>query len=179
MEGHSKEARRASEEGPPLDDADARSGQADEGAEAADARGSYAQELLLGQLGRAAVPLALLLGSGIVLGARHGFALVPLVLIFGSVLSASAMFLYALPSVLVAYGREPRPWMAVAALSGLIPYIFGLVVIFAIGLVRPFLDFSLFGAASTVFFLAVGFWFLRDYSRLTALGKRIDDVMEA
>lgn len=142
--------------------------------------GVYAQELLAGQLSRTALPLGLLLAAGIFFGVRDGFrGLEPIVLIVGALGSAVAMFLYALPSVLVAHGREPRPWMALAALFGLVPYLFGVAVIFAIGMVRPLVVFSLTGAVEAVFFLVVGFWFLRDYSRMTALGKRIDDVMEA
>lgn len=187
MEGHAEEARRAAVPGPAAERAGTEAGGVDAKANGVDtetapedARGSYAQALLLGQGGRATIPLGLLLAAGIFLGLRDGsVGLEPIFLIVGSVVSAVAMLLYALPSVLVAYGRAPRPWMAAAALAGLVPYIFGVAVIFGIGMIRPLVVFSLAGAAEAVFFLLIGFWFLRDYSLMAALGARIDEVMEA
>ena len=141
-------------------------------------RGALAERLLVEQLGHCSFPLVLVVIVGVILGLQDGFgAPGTLVLLIGAVVSGVAMFLYALPTVLLSSGRKKSRWMVFATLGGIVPFVFGLYLIFVVGLWHPVRAPSLGNAGLGALALATGFWYLRGLGRLAQLAKRIDQVM--
>lgn len=100
-------------------------------AAAAPAVGAAIQRMAAVRLGRAFVPLALLLlvGVGRMLTGGGG-----LVLALGAPLAAGAMLAYGLRVVQTAFGRPRRGWMTAALAAGVIPPTYGIWVLGWLGL---------------------------------------------
>jgi hypothetical protein len=143
-------------------------------------RGVFTEDLLLDQLGRGSIPLVLVFALGSVRGFQVGFGSPEaLPLLIGAVVSGVAMFLYALPTVQLSYGHRKQPWMPLAAIGGIVAYAFGLYLILVLGLWNQVRAPSLGGAGLGLFFLLMGFWFLRGLGRVAELAKRIDRTIES
>jgi hypothetical protein len=148
-------------------------------AEVAEAeRRAVAQELLLKQLGRTGIPLAVVMvltGFRVALGTFGSRGTV--ILLVGGGVSLVTMYLYALPTVIMASGR-PRPWWTgITSMLGLIPMAYGLYLGAIGGALGTFRAVNLLEAALGVLFLIGGFIFVRDYSRLAMLGRSIEGVL--
>jgi hypothetical protein len=140
----------------------------------------FTEDLLLDQLGRCSIPLILVFLMGVVRGAQDGFGTSgALVLLIGASVSGVATFLYALPTVLLSYGRRKRPWMPMSAMGGIVAYAFGVFLILVLGLWDQVRAPSLGGAGLGLFFLLMGFWYLRNLGRVAELTKRIDRTLES
>lgn len=146
----------------------------------AEERGVLAENLLLDQLGRCALPLALVFAMGVARGFQAGFGSVgALVLLIGAPVSGVATFLYALPTALLSYGHRKKPWMPLAVIGGIVAYAFGLFLILVLGLWDQVRAPSLAGAGRGLFFLLTGFWFLRGLGRVAELARRIDRTLSS
>ncbi len=142
-------------------------------------RGRLVLDLLADQLGHSLLPLALLLLAGLVMGFDTGFrATGALVLVAGSLVSATGMVVTGWPSLRRAYGLR-ADWMPRAAVAGIVPFIFGLYVVFIAGAWHAIRDFSVSGVGAALFFLLAGFWYLRGYSRLASLIDAIERTLAA
>lgn len=142
--------------------------------------GMLAQRLLLDQLGRCSIPLTLIFIMGVVRGIQDGFESAgALALLVGAFVSGVATFLYALPTAMLSYGRRKQPWMPMSAVGGIVAYAFGLYLILVLGLWNQVRAPSLGGAGLGLFFLLMGFWFLRGLGRVAELAKRIDRTLES
>lgn len=143
-------------------------------------RGVFAENLLLDQLGRCSIPLIFVFILGVVRGFQNGFGSADaLALLIGASASGVATFLYALPTVLRSYGHRKRPWMPLAAIGGIVAFAFGVYLILVLGLWNQVRAPSLGGAGSGLFFLLMGFWFLRGLGRVAELARRIDRTLES
>jgi len=125
------------------------------------------------RLGRASIPLALLLlvGLGEMVAQQRGWELA-----VGAPLAALAMLAHGMRVVQRAFGRPERAWMVVSRLSGILPLALGLYVLGWRGL-RALSEFE--GSpdlVSGLFFTFVGLWVLRAWAKLLELAP-LADVM--
>lgn len=140
--------------------------------------GVVAQEALVRQLGRACVPLALVLVlTAVRIGIGTLDTLGGYVLLIGGVLAWVAMFVYALPTVLMAYGRSRPWWTGVASLLGFLPLLYGLYLAAVGGAVSLFRADTWVDGAIGALFLIAGFFFVRDYSRLALMSRAIEKAV--
>lgn len=146
---------------------------------AEDERGVLAQQAVVRQLVRASVPLAFTLVLTCVrialgtYGPRGTY-----ILLYGALIAWAAMFLYALPTVLMAYGHERPWWTGPASVLGFLPLAYGLYLTAVGGALGAFRAESIYEAIMGVLFLIAGFLYLRDYSHLTMLSRRIESSVE-
>jgi len=141
----------------------------------ADERGVAAQQAIVRQLIRASVPLGLTLVLTCIRIALGTYGLRgTYILLFGSLVAWGAMFLYILPTVLMAYGHERPWWTGPASILGFLPLVYGLYLTAIGGALGAFRAQTIYEAIMGVLFLIAGFLYLRDYSQLTMLGRRIE-----
>lgn len=146
---------------------------------AVDERGVVAQQAVVRQLVRASVPLALTLVLTCIrialgtYGPRGTY-----ILLYGALIAWAAMFLYALPTVLMAYGHDRPWWTAPASMLGFMPLAYGLYLTAVGGALGAFRAETIYEAIMGVLFLIAGFLYLRDYSHLTMLSRRIESSVE-
>ena len=137
--------------------------------------GQAIQNLAASRLGRGFIPLALLLlvGLGLILTEGGG---VGFMLALGAPLSAAAMLAFGQRVVQSAFGRPRRPWMAWAAVAGLLPPAYGIWVMAWLGLrglaaaTGP-TDMVVAGVDAVL-----GFWSLRSWLRIVEL-QRLAEAM--
>jgi hypothetical protein len=142
------------------------------------------QRATVDQIGRASLPLVIIVLFSLTQGIRFGFATSDyLFLLLASMISGSAMFFFGLLEIHKAMGEEKRPWMFFAALGGFVPYLFSLYLIGVRGIwsltqLRQGASVSLIVAS--VSFVLLGYWFLRAYWRLTEIrAENFDASIEA
>lgn len=133
------------------------------------------QRLAAARLGRAFVPLGVLVGMGVAqaLTGRGG-----LLLAAGAPLAALAMLGYGLRVVQGAFGRPRRPWMALAALASVVPPAYALWVLGWLGLRGLASAGGIFSGGWAAAHLLVGIWLLRGWMRLLEL-SRLAEAMSA
>ncbi len=142
-------------------------------------RGRLVFDLLANRLGHSLLPLAVLFVAGLVTAFDTGFRTAgTIVLVAGSVASAAGMVVTGWPSLRRAYGLRTT-WTPLAAIAGIVPYVFGLYVFFVAGVWHPVRDPTLTGAGVALFFLLAGFWYLRGYARLASLIEAIERTLAA
>jgi hypothetical protein len=95
------------------------------------------QRLAASAVRRAAVPLIALLGAGIAAWIKDGRSASATLLISGSLASSFVMLAYAVQAVRRVLGRSPGAWAPLFWVASWIPYVFGVYVLFGMGL-RPF-----------------------------------------
>lgn len=140
-----------------------------------DERGVVAQQAIVRQLVRASVPLGFTLVLTCIrialgtYGPRGTY-----ILLYGALIAWAAMFLYALPTVLMAYGHERPWWTSPASILGFLPLAYGLYLTAVGGALGAFRAETIYEAIMGVLFLIAGFLYLRDYSHLTMLSRRIE-----
>ncbi|HSM61928.1 MAG TPA: hypothetical protein VK849_14060 [Longimicrobiales bacterium] len=135
------------------------------------------QDMAAARLGRAFVPLVLLLltGLGEVLGSGSGGSS-GLVLALGAPLAGGAMLAHGQRIVQEAFGRPHRPWMTLAALGSVLPPALGVYVLGWRGL-RGVAAWQ--GAASVlagIVLTVLGAWLVRAWLRLMEL-QRLAEAM--
>lgn len=142
--------------------------------------GGVAQEALVRQLGRACLPLAVVL---VLTAVRIGIGTLDsrgsYVLLIGGVVAWVAMFVYALPTVLMAYGRSRPWWTGAASLFGFLPLLYGLYLVAFGGAVSLFRADSVADVAIALLFLVAGFIFVRDYGRLALMIRAIESAVKS
>jgi len=144
-----------------------------------ESRGLIAQRLAVARLGRCSYPLATLFAGGIVLGFTDGFGSREAVILYGgSLVALVTMFFYVVPSVLRSYGRPKKLCMWRAAIGGLVPYLWALYVIFVAGAWSAWRANSLWTVMGSLFFVVVGYWYLKEYWKLTEQVKVTDRVVD-
>lgn len=138
--------------------------------------GRAIQDLTAARLGRAFLPLAVGgavgLGEVLVAGAAGPGGWI---LLLGAPVTAGAMLAYGLRGVRLAFGRPSRPWMAVAAVGGLVPLFFGTYVLGWRGLrtmARGDGASLLVGAGLAL----LGVWILRAWLRVVEV-RRLAEAM--
>ena len=142
---------------------------------AEDERGVVAQQAVVRQLVRASVPLGFTLVLTCIrialgtYGPRGTY-----ILLFGALIAWVTMFLYALPTVLMAYGHERPWWTGPASVLGFLPLAYGLYLTAVGGALGAFRAETIYEAIMGILFLIAGFLYLRDYSHLTMLSRRIE-----
>lgn len=142
-----------------------------------DKRTFIVQREVSDQLGRASLPLAGLLLIGILFGLSRGFGSSAAWSLYGGALtSAAAMFFYALPSVLISTGRKKKGWMALAAAGGMIPFLYAIYVMIVPGVIGLFDQSSIW--VSNFIIILLGYWYLRQFDRLTELTKKINALIQ-
>lgn len=143
-----------------------------------DERGVVAQQAVVRQLVRASVPLGFTLVLTCVrialgtYGPRGTW-----ILLYGALIAWAAMFLYSLPTVLMAYGRERPWWTGPASVLGFLPLAYGLYLTAVGGALGAFRAETIYEAIMGVLFLIAGFLYLRDYSHLTMLSRKIESTV--
>lgn len=138
--------------------------------------GQAIQGLAATRLGRAFIPLALLVlvGVGEMMTGARGW-----VLAVGAPLAAGGMLAHSLRVVQRAFGRPQRPWMVVSPAVGVFPLALGLYVFGWRGL-RALSAFD--GVRELVlglFFTVVGLWVLRGWMKLLELAHLTDTMIMA
>jgi len=76
--------------------------------------------------------------------------------------------------VLTSYGNEKKLWHPIASLGGFVPYLWSVYVVFYRGVWNSISDFSWMQLAAGLFYVLVGYGFLRSFWVLTELYKSID-----
>lgn len=140
---------------------------------AAQTVGQAIQKLAAKRLGRAFLPLGLLFlgGLGQMLATGGG-----LVLAAGAPLSAGAMLAYGLRVVERAFGKPPRPWMALAVAGSVVPPAYGVWVLGWGGLRTLAGGGGVLAGALGVVLSVLGLWVLRAWVRILEL-HRLAEVM--
>ncbi|MCG6955610.1 MAG: hypothetical protein LJF04_06425 [Gemmatimonadetes bacterium] len=131
--------------------------------------GGAIQRLAAARLGRAFLPLAVLLLVGLgemIAGQVPG--LDPFLLAVGAPASAGAMLAYGLGVVQRAFGRRPS-WWPFAMVGGLVPLAFGVYVLGWRGLRLVARWDGISGVLTGIFFSMLGYWILRACQRLSEL----------
>lgn len=130
--------------------------------------GRAIQAMAAARLGRAFVPLALLLllGLGEMLARTGGF-----VLAVGAPLSAGALLAYGLRVVQRAFGRPHKLWMVGAGVVGFLPPVFGVYVLGWLGLRGVAQGGGVASVLGGVLFAGLGVWVLRSWMQLLELHR--------
>lgn len=130
--------------------------------------GRAIQDLAAARLGRAFLPLALLLASGVV-GMVMGRGVQGFALAVGAPLSAGTMLAFGQRTVRRAFGGPPRPWMAWAAVGGLVPPAYGIWVMAWLGFRGLTVAQRPRETLLAILFAALGLWLLRSWLRIVEL----------
>jgi hypothetical protein len=142
--------------------------------------GRAVQQTAASILGRGFVPLMALGLTGLIQGLLGRlFATEVVALVLGSLLTAAAMLAYGQLAVHKAFDRPKHPWMDVASMSGLLPYVFGVYVAVAFGLMPLRAGLGLGRVLATLFFVGMGGWCLRSQWRLTDLHLFVRSLSES
>lgn len=137
--------------------------------------GGAVQELAATRLGRAFVPLTLLLLMGLG-GILTGRGTESFLVAIGAPLSAGAMLAYGLRVAEWAFGRPRRAWMAWSAMAGILPPTYGIWVLAWLGLRGVAMGGGLAPVSAGVVSTALGFWTLRSWLRIVEL-QRLAEAM--
>jgi hypothetical protein len=138
--------------------------------------GSAIQNLVATRLGRGFVPMAIMLGFGVVQFASEGWTRSSVELVAGSMLAALAMLGYGLRVARLAFGHAERLWMDFAMSASIIPPVFSLCLLVWRGL-RGFVSGEgLSGVATAIFFTIIGGWAMRAWMRVVEV-ERLAGVM--
>jgi hypothetical protein len=131
--------------------------------------GEAIQRLAAARLGRAFLPLGVLLlvGLGEMIGGRVP-GLDPFLLAVGAPASAGAMLAYGLGVVQRSFGRPPG-WWPLAMVGGVVPLAFGVYVLGWRGLRLVARWDTIAGVLTGLFFSLLGYWVLRACQRLSEL----------
>ncbi len=147
--------------------------------DSARAVGKAVQRTAAATLGRGFMALMALGLTGLIQGIRGTLATTEVVaLVLGSALTAVAMLAYGQLAVQKAFGRPKRWWMVAASMSGLLPYVFGVYVVVAFGLMPLRGGLGLGRVLATLFFVGMGAWCLRSQWRLTDLHVFVGSLSE-
>ena len=124
------------------------------------------------------MPLFVITVFAVVQSLRYGFrASDYLILIVGSILTTLLAFAYTLVSVMRANGSPKKTWMAFAAFGGFFPYVFFLYLFFYRGLwaLSGLLNgFSVRPILKMIVFSILGYYALRQFYRITEIGRIVD-----
>lgn len=140
--------------------------------------GAAIQKTTAARLGRGFVPLGVLAVVALVeVVASGGRSVAAWALLCGSAATGVAMLAYGLRVVQRSFGRDPRPWMTVAMLGGVVPPAYGVYVLGWRGL-RGIAAADGTGAAGVAILLAAaGVWVLRSWIRVVEV-ERLASVMD-
>lgn len=130
--------------------------------------GRAIQKLAAARLGRAFIPLAVLLLLGV---AQIALLRGGMLLAGGAALSAAAMLAFGLQVVNRAFGRGNRAWMAVATAAGLVPAAYSLWVLGWLGLQGVATAEGLFAGSWAALHLLLGIWLVRRWLQILELSR--------
>lgn len=130
--------------------------------------GQAIQKLAAARLGRAFLPLAVLLLLGV---AQIAFRRGGLLLAGGAALSAAAMLAYGLQVVNRAFGRGNWAWMAAATAAGLMPASYALWVLGWLGLRGVATAGGLVTGAWAALHLLLGIWLVWRWLQILELSR--------
>lgn len=132
--------------------------------------GTAIQDLAAARLARGFMPLAAVFVIGVGQIFTHGpLHHQTLALLLGAPLAAVTMLAHGLHIVQRAFGRPPRPWMALATLGSLVPPVFGLYVLGWRGLRGVAVDGGPVGVVLGALFALLGIWALGAWMKLNDL----------
>lgn len=138
--------------------------------------GQAIQDSVVPRLGRAFVPAALAFVAGAVRLLVAGGDPAAWTLLVGAPVTAAAMLAYGLRTVQRAFGRDERPWMALAGLASLLPSAFGLYVLGWLGLRAVATGSGTGPVVLGVLMTVLGGWLLRAWMRVVEV-QRLAAVM--
>lgn len=137
--------------------------------------GPVIQDLAAARLGRAFVPLVLLVLFGLG-GILRGGGAEAFLLAVGGPVSAGAMLAFGMRVAHAAFGRPRRPWMAWAAVAGVLPPTYGIWVLAWLGLRRLAAGGGAPNLLVGLVLASLGFWVLRSWLRIVEL-QRLAEAM--
>lgn len=128
------------------------------------------QRLAARSVRRAAVPLGGLFLAGVISAARSGVSRPSMILVLGALASGMVMLAYGVQAVRRVLGRPPGAWGPLFWVASWIPYLYGMYVMFGVGLRRlasPGLELALPGMFVALGYSVLGALMLRAQWKLS------------
>ncbi len=142
--------------------------------------GKFVQRSTSLTMGKASWPLLAFVAISGIQTIRVGISSNYLWLGAGAIVAGVTTFFYGLISVQRAYGKPKQPWMGLAAVGGIAPYLYSLYVVgyWGIWSLRE-IGMSSFAwpIVKSGFFILLGYVFLKSYYHLTEIGRKVDGVI--